>query len=533
MTNERIISGSYVNPGNGRFAAAVNSMVYVDKTDFLSLTNQVINSSERWMANSRPRRFGKSTTANMLTAYYSRGCDSAALFSKFNISRHPDFLKHLNQHNVISFDVQWFYVNSQHKEDVVHEIQAAVVAELKKLFPSVSLEGIDWLPLALTKLFQESQQRFVIIVDEWDALFRTSDVSPKTKDRYLEFLRGLFKGGVSQDFVELAFLTGILPPIKIETKSAFNDFYDYTMLGAGPLAPYFGFTEPEVKALCSEHHLSFSEVKHWYDGYLLDSHHIYNPRAVVELIRMRRFKSYWSQTGTYRTVKNLINMNFDGLKDAVIQMLAGAAIGLEPRIDWSECKSRDAVLTYLIHLGYLAYDADSRQVFIPNEEIREEFRLAVSEENAWKDIIRLQEESAKLVEATLHHDTHTVARILDRFHTDYASILRYNDENSLSCVLSIAYLGAMRWYYIPLREMPTGRGFADLIFVPKALYAASHPAMVIELKWNKDCQTALDQIKNKNYPAVLSDYTGEILLVGINYDRKAKVHECLIQKTAA
>ena len=533
MTSGLINSGSYVNPGNGRFAAAVNSMVYVDKTDFLSITNKAINSNDRWIANSRPRRFGKSTTANMLTAYYSRGCDSADLFSKFSISRRSDFLKHLNQHNVISFDVQWFYINSQHKDNVVQEIQTAILAELRKIFPTVSFEGIDWLPLALTKLFQEARQRFVIIVDEWDALFRTPEVSPKTKDCYLEFLRGLFKGGVSQDFVELAFLTGILPPIKIETESAFNDFFEYSMTCAGPLSPYFGFTESEVKVLCSQYHLPFAEVKRWYDGYVLDGHHIYNPRAVVELIRMRQFKSYWSQTGTYRTVKNLISMNFDGLKDAVVQMLAGAVISLEPRSDWSECKSCDAVLTYLIHLGYLAYDADTHQVFIPNEEIREEFRLAVSEENSWKDILRLQNEYVKLVDATLHYDTRTVEKILDHFHSDYASVLRYNDENSLSCVLSIAYLGAMRWYYKPLREMPTGRGFSDLIFVPKTAFVISHPALVIELKWNKDCKTALDQIKNKNYPAVLKDYTGEVLLVGINYDKKAKVHECLIEKMTA
>ena len=276
----------------------------------------------------------------------------------------------------------------------------------------------------------------------------------------------------------------------------------------------------------------FEKVKKWYDGYLLDGYQVYNPKAVVSLMTKGKFRSYWSETGSYEVVVPLICMNFDGLKTAIIEMLSGAEVEVNTasfKNDPAKIQNRDDVITYLIHLGYLGYNEENGTAFVPNEEIRQELSTAVRNSH-WNEMITFQQESRKLLMATLTKDEKCVAQEIEKIHNDYVSIIQYNNENSLSSVLAIAYLGSMQYYFKPIREMPTGYGFADLIFVPKPEYVNSYPAMVMELKWNKDAQTAVKQIKEKKYPESLLQYTGDILLVGINYDPDSKKHECLIEK---
>ena len=304
------------------------------------------------------------------------------------------------------------------------------------------------------------------------------------------------------------------------------------MLQAFGLAPYIGFTENEVKDLCKEYNRDFEKVKKWYDGYLLDGYQVYNPKAVVSLMTKGKFRSYWSETGSYEVVVPLICMNFDGLKTAIIEMLSGAEVEVNTasfKNDPAKIQNRDDVITYLIHLGYLGYNEENGTAFVPNEEIRQELSTAVRNSH-WNEMITFQQESRKLLMATLTKDEKCVAQEIEKIHNDYVSIIQYNNENSLSSVLAIAYLGSMQYYFKPIREMPTGYGFADLIFVPKPEYVNSYPAMVMELKWNKDAQTAVKQIKEKRYPESLLQYTGDILLVGINYEPDSKRHECLIEK---
>ena len=304
------------------------------------------------------------------------------------------------------------------------------------------------------------------------------------------------------------------------------------MLQAFGLAPYIGFTENEVKDLCKEYNRDFEKVKRWYDGYLLDGYQVYNPKAVVSLMTKGKFRSYWSETGSYEVVVPLICMNFDGLKMAIIEMLSGAEVEVNTasfKNNPAKIQNRDDVITYLIHLGYLGYNEENGTAFVPNEEIRQELSTAVRNSH-WNEMITFQQESRKLLMATLTKDEKCVAQEIEKIHNDYVSIIQYNNENSLSSVLAIAYLGSMQYYFKPIREMPTGYGFADLIFVPKPEYINSYPAMVMELKWNKDAQTAVKQIKEKKYPESLLQYTGDILLVGINYDPDSKKHECLIEK---
>ena len=304
------------------------------------------------------------------------------------------------------------------------------------------------------------------------------------------------------------------------------------MLDAKVFAPYIGFTENEVRKLCVEYNKDFSEVKRWYDGYLLSGTQIYNPKAVVSVMTWGDFQSYWSKTGTYESIVPLINMNFDGLKTAMIDMVAGSPVKVKTATyqnDMVTFKNKDDVLTYMIHLGYLGYNENRKTAFVPNEEIRQELTTAV-ESKKWNEMLILQLNSENLLDATLDMDGEAVAEEIEKIHNEHVSVIQYNNENSLSSVLTIAYLSAMQYYFKPIREFPTGRGFADFVFIPKPEYKNDYPALLVELKWNQNAQTALTQIKTKKYPSSILNYTGDILLVGINYDKKSKEHQCLIEK---
>ena len=341
----------------------------------------------------------------------------------------------------------------------------------------------------------------------------------------------MFKGTEPTKYIQLAYLTGILPIKKERTQSALNNFREYSMLNAGPLASYIGFTEEEVKELCEEYKKDFSEVKRWYDGYQLGKYHVYNPNAVVNLMTDGNFQSYWSGTASYDSIVPLINMDFDGLKTAIIEMLSGAAVEVDVasfQNDIANIVNKDDVLTYLIHMGYLGYSGASRRAFVPNEEIRQEL-IRATRRKRWNEMLLFQQESELLLDATLDMDGEAVAERIEKIHEEYASTIQYNNENSLSSVLALAYLSAMQYYFKPVRELPTGRGFADFVFIPKPEYKSDYPALVVELKWNKSAVSALQQIKDRKYPDSIQDYTGDILLVGINYSKKDKKHECVIK----
>ena len=493
--------GILVNPDNLAFQVALNSEIYVDKSGLIKYTNKVLNTLQAYICNSRPRRFGKSITANMLTAYYSRGCNSEGMFAGLEIGKSADFKKHLNQYDVIHLDIQWCIEPAGGPERVVSYISEKTIAELAEYYPGVLKEKTDSLPEVLSRINGATGKKFIVIIDEWDVLIRDKDVNKRVQEEYINFLRAMFKGTEPTKYIQLAYLTGILPIKKEKTQSALNNFDEFTMLSASNLAPYIGFTEAEVKKLSEKYQQDFDEVKRWYDGYLLKDYQVYNPRAVVSVMLRGEFRSYWSETASYDVIVPLINMNYDGLKTAVIEMLSGAEVKVNVAAfqnDTEDIKSKDDVLTYMIHLGYLGYNEIRKTAFVPNEEIRQELTTAAEE--------------------------------IEKIHNEHVSVIQYNNENSLSSVLTIAYLSAMQYYFKPIREFPTGRGFADFVFIPKPEYKNDYPALLVELKWNQNAQTALTQIKTKKYPSSILNYTGDILLVGINYDKKSKEHQCLIEK---
>ena len=524
--------GVFVNPGNEAFAVALNSEIYVDKTELLTYTNKVMNTLQGYICNSRPRRFGKSITANMLTAYYSKGCSSREMFSNLGISKAEGFEKHLNQYDVLHWDIQWCMEPAGGPEKIVSYISEQTISELKEYYPHILPEKIRSLPESLSRINAATGTKFIVIIDEWDVLIRDEASDVRTQEEYINFLRAMFKGTEPTKYIQLAYLTGILPVKKEKTQSALNNFKDYSMLHAGPIAPYVGFTEAEVQKLCEEYGHEFEEVKRWYDGYQIGTYHVYNPNAVVNLMLEGEFQSYWSGTASYEAIVPLINMDFDGLRGAVIEMLSGDHVPIDItsfQNDTVSFANKDDVLTYLIHLGYLAYDRTFKTAFIPNEEIRQEMILATKRKK-WNELISFQKESEQLLRDTLQMDGDAVAKEIEKIHREYVSVIQYNNENSLSSVLSIAYLSAMQYYFKPIREFPAGRGFVDFVFIPKPEFQKFYPALVVELKWNKDVKTALDQIKDRKYPDSVACYAGELLMVGINYNEKTKEHECRIEK---
>lgn len=266
--------GRFVNPNNNSFQVALNSPIYVDKTGLIAYTNSVLATMQGYICNSRPRRFGKSYAANMLTAYYSRGCDSEAMFAGLEISKSADFKKHLNKYDVIHIDVQWFLANCGDAAHVVAYITSSVLAELREIYPTALPSEVSHLSDALSRIREKTGQKFIIIIDEWDALIRDPAANSQVQDSYITFLRSMFKGTEPTKYILLAYLTGILPIRKEKSQSGLNNFDEFTMLSASRLAPYMGFTEVEVKKLTEKYHQNFSEVKSWYDGYLLKDTHI-------------------------------------------------------------------------------------------------------------------------------------------------------------------------------------------------------------------------------------------------------------------
>lgn len=524
----RFISmGRYLNVGNAGFRS-VKKGLYVDKSGLISFINKTLGTSDKLTCVSRPRRFGKSFAAKMLCAYYDKSCDSRELFQDLEISADPAFKTYLNQYNVLYLDITWFLSNADNIQNTVTYLQKKVVEELRFLYPSVKEEE-ETLPMMLSAIHLATDQKFIIIIDEWDALFRETKENTKLQEEYLQLLRGLFKSNLTDHMIEAAYMTGILPIKKYGTQSALTDFREYTMIQPKKLAKYAGFTETEVSQLCVRYQMDFDDMKKWYDGYSFSKiASVYSPNSVMESIKNEEFGTYWTQTETYESLKSYINMNFDGLKEDILNMLAGNRCKISTRKfqnDMINISSKDDILTLLVHLGYFAFDSTTSEIFIPNLEVADEFKNAV-EDSGWNQIADALRKSDELLNATIAGDSMTVAKAIDEIHTENISLFAYNNENSLSCVIALAYFSAQKEYVL-LRELPTGKGFADVVFLPRK--KSKKPAMIIELKWDKSASGAIQQIKDKQYTGALKHDTNEILLVGINYLKKTKKHECVIE----
>ena len=520
--------GTYINIGNAGFQSARNGE-YVDKSELITVVNKALFTERRFSCVSRCRRFGKSMAAKMLYAYYDHSCDSRSLFSDLQIASDPQFETHLNKYAAIYLDMTNFV--SQYKDDdIVAKIDAALIADVSNAYPNVVVREGDELMDYLLRVSIETGEQFVFIIDEWDAICREFSPGTKAMDNYVKWLRRLFKSQDAMRVFACAYMTGILPIKKYKTESALNNFQEYSMVEPRRMGKFFGFTKDEVRVLAEKHDMDFDELEKWYDGYQIgDELSMFNPNSVMQAIDSGRCRSFWASTGAYDAVVNYIQMNYEGLKDNVISMLAGGRCSVDPtgfQNDMSIIHSKNDVFTVLIHLGYLSYNWRKDECYIPNREVAGEMVNAVKATN-WRNLADALDASKQLLQDTIDGDEEAVARGVDVAHDENTSILSYNNENSLACVLSIAYYYA-RNDYVMHRELATGKGFADIVLIPRK--NVDSPAIVLELKFSQDADAAIDQIKRKQYPAKVSEHTANLLLVGINYDRETKQHTCHIER---
>ncbi len=531
--------GMYVDPGNESFRSDIESDIYIDKTEMLSILNNNIGKSRRYFAVSRARRFGKSMVAGMIKAYYSVGCDSREMFSNLRIADDPEYEKYLNRYHVLHFDMATFLNAARGDENPIDLMNDTILKDFRETYPLAVSDDIRTVPMAVEAVWKNDGRQFVIIIDEWECVIRDAKTDHKLIMDYLKYLRGFFKTEESKEFLALGYITGILPIKKFDGESAMNNFREYTMISPKQLAPYFGFSDEEVTLMCANDDImDINEIRRWYDGYIMEYMtpdrsrkilHMYNPNSLVNAFIDGGCESYWKNTGAFGGLNDYIAMNMDGLKDCILNMLAGEECPVDTgsyQNDLTSFKSRDDVMTALIHMGYLGYNPKTGKAFIPNEEVRDVFESAIKV-GEWKDIIDALRNSDSILEATWNEDGEKVANAISKSHQDYTSILRYHDENSLALAIMMTYYTA-RKHYVVVREIPTGKGFADIVFIPKK--NSDKPAMIVELKWNKDADTAIDQIHAKNYVGKLADYGGDILLVGINYDKDKKEYSCKIDR---
>ena len=519
--------GIYLNPGNEKFAETVKKKIYVDKTMMISDINRIMEEENKYICMSRPRRFGKTISGNMLAAYYSKGCDSSELFSRFKIASDSSFRDKLNKYNVIQIDMNSEYQSVIDKSKLIEEITYAVNCELIKEFPEIDLDENESLSRSILKVYASTKEKFVIILDEYDVLVREM-VSGKLFEKYLSFLNSLFKSNTLSPAIALAFITGILPIVRDKVQSKLNNFNEYTALDAYELARYLGFTDEEVKEICESNDLNYKECKLWYDGYHQHGYDIYNPEAIVKAATNRGFENYWGKTSSYEVISEKLRQNYEGLKEDVIKMLAGESVELDAGMFLNTLDkfiNKDDVLTYLIHLGYLAYDREKRTCRIPNREVRDEWYRAITASENYSKTDEIIKSSKKLLEETISGNEEAVARALDESHMHVTSNRSYNNEDALQSAIYLAYIYALNEYSI-FRELTAGKGFADVVFIP---YVPDKPALIIELKKNKCVESAIEQIKDKKYFSELEHYFGNLLFVGINYDEKLKKHSCKIE----
>jgi len=524
--------GLYLNPNADAFQMGLNTEIYVDKSLVLSELNKLVGSQGNFVCISRPRRFGKSMAGNMISAYYSKGCDTREVFSQMKLGQVPSYDKYLNKLNVIKLDLNGWYqraIQKNRKEHLLADIHATLLDEFKEAFPTLSFQEGDSLDQCILKVYAKTGEKFVIIIDEYDVLVR-EQVSQALFDTYLSFLNGLFKDTTLRPAIALAYITGIIPIVRDKIQSKLNEFNEYTMIDAGQFASHIGFTEEETKELCEQYGCDFAEFQRWYDGYKLSEEvSLLNPKSVTSSISRKRMGSYWSATGSFEALKDYIMMDFAGIKQDVIKMISGESVPVNVTKFQNTLQSitnKDNAFTYLIHLGYLSYNYEEQTCSIPNEEVRLEWVNAIDDEENYAPIMDLIKTSKKLLDATIQGNEEAVARALDAAHTEVTNPLTYNDEHCFQSAICLAYFYANTRYTL-VKELPTGKGYADLVLIP---YLPNIPAMVIELKHNKSAESALQQIKEKNYCQALNNYKGDLLFVGISYDEKTKEHRCKIER---
>lgn len=507
------------------FQMMVYDEYFVDKSGMIEIVNARVNTMNRYLCITKPRRFGKTSVLNMLGAYYCKAYDTAALFDRLNVSKCKTYREHLNQYNVINLCLNRLPDHGNTYGDYIGMVRESIKHDIQEAYPELEKKEFG----SIADMLAATGDQFVFMIDEWDYIF-SHELYPEYYGDFLEFLRNLLK---DQPYVALAYMTGVLPIKKYSTGSALNMFKEYTMLRDSHFEEYFGFTEREVKALCDKQSaLTMDEINDWYNGYQTrGGARMYNPRSVICALEDSTCQSYWTRTGKMDEVLFFLKYNIGEVRDDVVKMVNGIPVRIDIKKEYSAGQEKPAnrkdIYSAMVIYGLLSYH--DGELGIPNKELMIEFEEAL-EDADFGYVAELVRNSDEVLGATIDKRGDIVAFYLHNIHNSELPVLKYNDENSLSCVVTLAYLSARNKYRIE-REEKSGKGFADFTFHPRR---RNLPGIILELKANDTPEAAIAQIKNKEYCEKLwKEKVENILVVGISYDTEKKDHQCEIEEIHA
>ncbi len=532
--------GYYLNPEDvlELYESEVEKPYFVDKTEMLEEMIKLIEHGRNYISVTRARRFGKTMVAAMIGAFFGKGADASELFSSLKIAKNKNYEKHLNQHNLIYIDFSRAVEECRSYDEYISTIKMRLFDDLKEAYPNAKIRREDSMGATLRIVSLANKvEKFILIFDEWDYVFHKDYFTEADRGRFTAFLGGMTKG---RAYVELAYMTGVLPIKKYSASDTMNHFAEFNMANSDMYSEYFGFTDGEVDELyqrylnnCASPAFSRQDLADWYDGYAMEKGgSMYNPNSVVFALTQNELKDYWAKAGEYEELKNYVTNDIDGVREAVMLLAAGEPV----EADISEYAStaavlrhRDEILSVMTVYGYLNYYKG--RVHIPNKELQIEFDRIIREEPRFNYMRELEKESERILQATCDGDEETVGRMLAVVHTTESPLKAYNNEAELSGSVKLAYIAARNKYDMQ-REDQAGTGYVDYIFYPRS---RADDGIIIELKMDDSPEAALQQIKDKNYALKFQGKigeppltTGRIILVGIAYSRKDKVHRCRI-----
>lgn len=522
-----------------RYRAVLNSPYFVDKTLLLEELIPLLCQEQRFVCITRPRRFGKTVMANMIGAFFQKGADSCDIFDNLLIAGKEDYKNHLNRHNVIFIDFSEMPENCSSYSQYISRILSGLKQDLSNAFPELDIDKEKSVWDILTAVFEKNGQKFIFIMDEWDAVFHMSFITEDNRKEYLQFLKLLLK---SKSYVELAYITGILPIAKYSSGSELNMFQEYDMATKIRYSEYFGFLDSEIDMLYERYtkntvnpRITRQELKEWYDGYHTASgERLYNPRSIVCALSDGQLASYWTSSGPYDEIFYYIRNDLEHIRDDLALMVCGESV--DARIGEfaafsMDLKTKNQIYSAMVVYGLLTYD-DGR-VLIPNRELMLKYDELLQTEDSLGYVYRLAARSEQMLKATFAGDTDTMAEVLEYVHDTEIPVLSYNHETELAAVVNLVYLAARDRYRVE-REDKAGKGFVDFIFYP---LRRNDPCMILELKVDHTPEEAIHQIKEKKYISRFSgklgelpQYTGRILAVGIGYKKKTKQHLCAVEE---
>lgn len=499
-----------------------NSEYFVDKSGIIEIISKRIKTNTKYICVTKPRRFGKTSVLNMLGAYYGNAYHSGPVFDSLKISKAKNYIVHLNQYNILNMCMSSLPDSAGTYQEYIAYIKSSLEHDILTAYPELKKETFH----SISDLLAATKAEFIFMIDEWDYIF-SHDLYQENQGDFLEFLRDLLK---DKPYVALTYMTGVLPIKRYSTGSALNMFQEYTMLNDPLFEEYFGFTQAEVITLCKkQQRLALQEISEWYDGYQTrNGDRLYNPRSVVCALEDGVCQSYWTTTGRMDEVLFLLKYNIAEVREDVVKMVNHMPIFLEVTKEYTAGQknpsTKKEIYAAMIIYGLLSYH--DGVLLIPNKELMIEFEN-VLEDDDFGYVAELVQKSGAVLDATLNRQGELVASYLHNIHNSELPILKYNDENSLSCVVTLAYLSARNKYRME-REEKSGKGFADFIFYPRR---QNLPGIILELKAGSSPETAIRQIRQKEYGEKLKrENVKSILAVGINYDSDQKEHQCIIEE---